>query len=195
MSSHHFVKEGQEPALLILEATNYSQAEGMLEWAPMVVVAETALEEVLLWGIKIDVVIARPENEENFKAQLIDQAPIKIISAGEDLLAAALLFLAGVGQNAVSIITRDLTEMLCEKIERVAGKTQVTVRTSTQKWSFIPSGHFKKWFQAGVIVNFSDQGLASTLKARSQSNSGYELTEDQWITIENSVPFWVSEQL
>lgn len=194
MSSHHFVREGQEPALLILEATNYSDAEGMLEWAPLVVVSELALEEVLLWGIKIDVVIALPESEENLTSQLTDQAPIKIFSAGEDLVESSLLFIAGAGQSAVAIIAADLPETLREKIARFAGRTQVTVRTDMQKWSYIPSGHFKKWYQAGAVVDFSNRRLSSSLKAK-QTDSGYELTEDQWITIENSGPFWISEQL
>lgn len=195
MSSHHFVKEGQEPALLILEATNYSDAEGMLEWAPLVIVTESALEEVLLWGIKIDVVIARPESEANLTSELETQAPIKIFSAGEDLVEAALLFLSTSGQAAVSIINPELTDFLREKIERLAGKCQVTVRSLGHKWSFISSGHYKKWYQAGSVLNFSGSEYPGLLKAFKPVDSGYELTEDQWLIIENTGPFWVSEQL
>jgi hypothetical protein len=195
MSSHHFVKEGQEPALLILEATNYSDAEGMLEWAPLVIVTEVALEEVLLWGIKIDVVIARPESEAKLTSELAAQAPIKIVSAGHDLVEASLFFLATSGQAAVSIISPVLTDALREKIERYAGKSQVTVRAQEQKWSLISSGHYKKWYQAGSVLNFSNPRYSALLHAFKPVDSGYELTEDQWLTIQNADPFWVSEQL
>ena len=57
MSSHHFVKEGQEPALFILDNIPFQYAESLLEWVPLVMVADRALENVLHWGIKIDVVL------------------------------------------------------------------------------------------------------------------------------------------
>ena len=195
MSSHHFVREGQEPALLILEATSYSHAEGLLEWAPLVIVTEAALEEVLLWGIKIDVVIALPQNRQDLTSRLADQAPIKIFSAGDDLIEASLLFISGAGQNALSILAEDFPDMLRGKIEQFAGKIQVTVRTSDHKWSWIQSGQFKKWFQRGSVVDFSMSGPSATIKASRLPDSGYELTEDQWITIENPSSFWISEQL
>lgn len=143
MSSHHFVREGQEPALFILEATNYSEAEGLLEWAPLVIVAEAALQEVLLWGIKIDVVIAGQHTIEELTAKLADQAPIKILAAGNDPVEMVLLFLTNLGQSAVSIMSDTFPEALREKIEGVPSKLQVTVKTKRQKWAFIPSGHFK----------------------------------------------------
>ena len=43
MSSHHFVKEGQEPALLIMDALSLALIEPLLEWAPQVIVCENAL--------------------------------------------------------------------------------------------------------------------------------------------------------
>jgi hypothetical protein len=195
MSSHHFVREGQEPALLVLEATSYSDAEGMLEWAPLVVVSEDALQDVLLWGIKIDVVICRPQNEGNLTLELADQAPIRIFSAGLDLAESSLLFLSGSGQNAVSVMVKELSDDLRTKIERFASKTQVTVRMPGQKCSFIPSGNYKKWYQSGAILEFSDGAMPGKLKAVSLSLSRFELTDDQWISIENSAPFWIAEDL
>jgi hypothetical protein len=167
----------------------------MLEWAPLVVVAETALADVLRWGIKIDAVIALPENEANLTLELMDQAPIKIFSAGDDLVEASFLFISGAGQRAVSILAASLPEALRKRIEGLAAKTQVTVKTSTQKWSYIASGQFKKWYQAGAIINFSNETITVDLNAINLPGRGFELTEDQWITIENSPPFWVSEEM
>lgn len=195
MSSHHFVREGQEPALLILEPTSYSDAEGLLEWAPLVVVTELALDEVLLWGIKIDVVVARPENEANLTSSLVEQAPIRVFSAGHDLLEASFLYLTKTGEEAVSIIAQEITDTLRNKIERFSGKISVNVRTPGQKWSFISSGNFKKWFYAGSIVGFSNRALAAMLRAYNVHDDRYELTDDQWITLENQPPFWIFEQV
>ena len=60
MSSHHFVKEQQEPAVFILDAEHIhlDRISGLLEWVPTILVSEKALDRVLSWGIKIDVILA-----------------------------------------------------------------------------------------------------------------------------------------
>ena len=57
MSSHHFVKEDQEPALIIADASavSFEKIQELLEWSPTVIVMESSLEMVLSWGIKMDV--------------------------------------------------------------------------------------------------------------------------------------------
>src|SRR5688572_18870164 len=94
MSSHHFVREGQEPALLILDPVPVSLAGPLLEWAPIIMVSGNALEEVLTWQIKIDIALTTPAKEEVTKEKLLSQAPIKVLSThSEDDLSAALHFL------------------------------------------------------------------------------------------------------
>src|SRR5690606_13901028 len=75
MSSHHFVKEGQEPALLILDEVDSSLVQPLLEWSPLVIVAEAAVHHVLAWGIKIDVLLASDEGIDELKIAMRDQAP------------------------------------------------------------------------------------------------------------------------
>lgn len=59
MSSHHIVREGQEPALIIANGQSCSRAlsEQLLEWSPFIVVLDGALDRVLEMGIKFDVVL------------------------------------------------------------------------------------------------------------------------------------------
>ena len=56
MSSHHIVREGQEPALLIAngEACSRELLDQLLEWSPYVLVLDGALSRVLNLGIKFD---------------------------------------------------------------------------------------------------------------------------------------------
>ena len=79
MSSHHFVKEGQEPALFILEPISFQVASPLLEWAPLVLVSANALDDVLRWGIKIDVVLVEKSRVETLTRNLLEQVPIKIL--------------------------------------------------------------------------------------------------------------------
>lgn len=59
MSSHHIVREGQEPALLIAngEACSRHLLDQLLEWSPYILVLDGALKRVLDLGIKFDAIL------------------------------------------------------------------------------------------------------------------------------------------
>ena len=64
MSSHHFVREGQEPALIALNwnDTLHQYALQLLEWQPFFICVESCLHQVLMSGLKPDAIIGE-ENE------------------------------------------------------------------------------------------------------------------------------------
>lgn len=80
MSSHHIIREKQEPALLILSIDHFDEEYlgQLLEWSPTVIVKETIYEHIVPLGIKIDLIIA----DENLAHDL--QEHTKIIYLGED---------------------------------------------------------------------------------------------------------------
>lgn len=59
MSSHHFVRDKQEPAIIIANGEECSNEllNQLLEWNPFVLVLDGALDRVLMKGIKVDAVI------------------------------------------------------------------------------------------------------------------------------------------
>ncbi len=69
MSSHHFVKEQQEPAVFILNPSgiNFESVASLLEWSPTLLVDQESVDLVLSWGIKIDVVLATSSYQEENK--------------------------------------------------------------------------------------------------------------------------------
>lgn len=105
MSSHHFVREGQEPALLILDPLPFSLAGPLLEWVPLVLVHQQALENVLSWGIKIDVLIT--SQQQNEIHLLEDQGPVeRVISSDLNTTALqdALYYLVQKNYTAVTVM-------------------------------------------------------------------------------------------
>jgi thiamine pyrophosphokinase len=64
MSSHHIVRDEQEPALLIANGESCSDEllGQLLEWSPVVVVLDRAVWRVLDRGIKIDVLLGEPNS-------------------------------------------------------------------------------------------------------------------------------------
>lgn len=83
MSSHHFVKEGQEPALVIAngEACSNELLGQLLEWSPFVVVLDGAIKRVLELGIKVDVWLGDFDSGKNQVQMELGQMQIEIIHA------------------------------------------------------------------------------------------------------------------
>src|SRR5688572_29696680 len=106
MSSHHFDKEGQEPALVIIDALSLELAEPLLEWVPLVIISDTILEDVKVWGIKIDVVASSVLQEDEIREMLSDQFPLQIIpvKSSENIITAILNFLSAGKQAAVNFL-------------------------------------------------------------------------------------------
>jgi len=182
MSSHHIIREDQEPALLIMDAgaVEIEQVQELLEWSPTVMVTEQALTVVLSWGIKIDIVIARDSSIPNLTSSLQDQSPVKLLSYNhhEEPLSTALHFLIASKQKAVNVIA---TEAL-EKFESFSS-LDISVFQSGKRWSFIRNGHYEKWFPAGRIVRMFPSNDQLDIKTE----------RDGIVTINRTEGFWISE--
>lgn len=182
MSSHHIVREDQEPALLIAgaHAVPFEILQQLLEWSPTVLVTEKTLQEVLTWGIKIDVVIAAAANISKLTQELHDQFPLKLISCqGEDdAIATALYFLIAAKQKAVNILSNEPLEVF----EHFA-EIDLTVFRSGSRWSFIRSGKYEKWVPAGRTIRIYPDGEGPSLTTE----------KDGIVNIQRDHGFWISE--
>lgn len=152
MSSHHIIREDQEPALLIDSTLpeNDESTRQLLEWSPTVLVTEPALEHILLWGIKIDVVIALATTVETLESSWIDQSPLTILScsAMHDAVPTALRFLSNSQQKAVNIISEKPLSFF-EPFTAL----DITVMQQGKRWVFIRNGVFEKWLPAGTVIS------------------------------------------
>jgi len=109
MSSHHFVKENQEPALIIAngESCHKDILDQLLEWSPYVIVLDGALERVLSLGIKFDVLLGDFDRIGEYSDTIDQQSDIEIIHTPDQNktdLEKAIDFLILKGQKAVNIV-------------------------------------------------------------------------------------------
>ncbi len=81
MSSHHIVRDDQEPALIIANGASCSQEllRELLEWSPLIVVLDAAIERVLELNIKIDVLLGDFDNGFDADKYSQCQFPIEIV--------------------------------------------------------------------------------------------------------------------
>ena len=81
MSSHHIVRDDQEPALIIANGAscNPELLGQLLEWSPLVIVLDSAMKRVLELGIKVDVLLGDFDRgfDPNFYKE--KQYPLEIV--------------------------------------------------------------------------------------------------------------------
>jgi hypothetical protein len=189
MSSHHFVKEGQEPALLIFDPIGLNEIEPLLEWAPLVVVAEAALELVLTWGIKIDAVVGK--NVNTLKMVLAHQTPVRLIEVKQDYLTTSLEFLIDAKQFTVCVSCCQ-PESLISLLEDFHSRMEISLLTFNEKWVYIRSKKYSKWLMKNTSLKIF---AAELLLVNGQPLSGnlISVNEDGKVELSANSPFWVVE--
>ena len=86
MSSHHTIRENQEPAVLLLDpnAIDIQVLHDLLEWSPLLIVSEACVDWILMHQIKADGVIVSKEKYGITKEKLRFQEPLKLIKLKND---------------------------------------------------------------------------------------------------------------
>lgn len=152
MSSHHFVKEQQEPAVFILEAggLSFEAISPLLEWVPTVLVWEECVDLVLSWGIKIDVILATKEFQQANFQLLEEQYPVRFLTVtGDNPLEEGIHYLLASQHKGVHLLGFDHI-----KIDDLAGITkELDLTIVDRNWKYYPVKHgkFKKWFAKSEI--------------------------------------------
>ncbi|HRJ31532.1 MAG TPA: hypothetical protein PLV21_12175 [Cyclobacteriaceae bacterium] len=189
MSSHHFVKEDQEPALVIAqaEAIPFAVVQELLEWSPTVIVLEHALPAVLLWGIKMDVVICQQKNIDQHIQLLNDQAPVKILSHSEEEnpLLTALYFLIAGKYRAVNVLG-----VGHETIAPFTPKLDVVTFYENKRWLYARHGKFEKWLIKGKQIS-----LPEKIKSKEGLDEHGVAVHDGTVKVISDVPFWIGEEI
>jgi thiamine pyrophosphokinase len=162
MSSHHIVKEKQEPALIIAngEACSEELLGQLLEWSPFVVVLDHAIYRVLELGIKVDVWLGDFDHDHDFDAVLAAQAPLEIVRTPDQEntdLDKAIEFLIGRGFPAANIVWatgRRADHTISNVTNLVRYKNQIKLVMFDDYSKIFPlSKTFEKWYSAGTPIS------------------------------------------
>lgn len=185
MSSHHFVKDGQEPTLVIISiaSASFEHIQTLLEWSPKVFVADHALSSVLQWNIKIDGVVVQPLEVQKWRQELRDQEPLQWVEYPEGSMLDALAALSNRNHQKLQIVDdegilpfHDLQDLPCET---------VTLIRYPHRWSLIRAGKWTKWMPAGATVSL----------ICGSKTTEHTMEIDGSHTVELPSPFWVGEVL
>lgn len=172
MSSHHFVKELQEPALIIAngEECSMSLLEQLLEWSPLVVVLDGAVHRVLELDIKIDVLLGDFDHTEDRENLLRHQQPVSIVHTPDQNktdLEKAIEYLIERGAKAVNIVwatgkraDHSITNMT--NIVRYKDQINIVMLDNYSRIFRCPN-RFTKWYTQGTPLSLIPVGTVNGL--------------------------------
>lgn len=187
MSSHHIVRTDQEPALIIAngQACSEELLGQLLEWSPLVVVLDSAIQRVIDLGIKVDVLLGDFDRDFDPTIYQEQQFPLEIVYApNQDKtdLEKALDYLIEREIPAVNIIwatgrraDHSITNMT--NIVRYRDKLKIVILDDYSK-IFLLHRDFKKWYTADSILSLIPVGTVTGITSQ---NLRYELNDDTLI--------------
>ncbi|GAB3910260.1 thiamine diphosphokinase [Larkinella knui] len=167
MSSHHIVRDKQEPALLIAngESCDPELLGQLLEWNPFVVVLDNAIWRVLDLEIKVDALLGDFDYQPDFELIRERQYPIEIIHTPDQNktdLDKGIEFLIERGFPAVNIVwatgrRADHTITNMTNIIRYKDRIKLVMVDDHSKITPL-TGSFEKWYAKGTPISLIPVG-------------------------------------
>jgi len=185
MSSHHIVRDDQEPALIIANGAScsFELLGQLLEWAPIVVVLDNAIERVLQLDIKIDVLLGDFDDDFDPEIYKEKQYPLEIVTIPDQNktdLEKAFDFLIEKGHKAVNVVwatgkRADHTITNITNIVSYRNKLKIVILDDNSKIFLLPN-KFEKWYPANTPISLIPIGKVSGI---STQNLFYSLQNEE----------------
>lgn len=184
MSSHHIVRDDQEPALIIANGASCKQEllGQLLEWSPLVIVLDSAMERVLELDIKVDVLLGDFDRgfdpnyykEKQFPLEIVhtpDQNKTDLEKAFDYLIERkipAVNVVWATGKRADHTITNITT------ITRYRNQLKIVILDDHSRVFLLPK-KFEKWYPAQTTISLIPVGQVSGIHSQ---NLFYPLSND-----------------
>jgi thiamine pyrophosphokinase len=179
MSSHHIVREKQDPALLIINFGDFEEEQlgQLLEWSPMIFVVQEMVDKVVSLGIKIDIVLsAKAKNDYTL------QEHVKVLNVEEEALKTGMNYLISEGFPSVNIITNQFN---AEDYSKYVNQIDLVVFENDKKIYPVKTG-FNKWKAAGEKIFILNENAIKKLEMIGLENkeiAGYKTQNDGFFSL------------
>ncbi len=187
MSSHHIVRDDQEPALIIANGSECSQEllGQLLEWSPFIIVLDSAIERVMNYDLKVDVLIGDFDRNLDVEKYRENQFPIEIIHVPDQNktdLEKAFDYLIERKIPAVNVVwatgkRADHTFANITNIVKYRNLLKIVILDDYSKIFLLPN-KFEKWYTTNSIISLIPIGEVSGI---STQNLFYPLKNESLI--------------
>jgi thiamine pyrophosphokinase len=184
MSSHHIVRDDQEPALIIANGASCDPEllGQLLEWSPLVIVLDSAMERVMKLDVKVDVLLGDFDRDFDADFYRKSQYPIEIVHTPDQSktdLEKAFDYLYERKIPAVNVVwatgkRTDHTITNLTNIVRYREKLKIVILDDHSK-VFLLSKRFEKWYTANTPISLIPIGHVTGIHSE---NLFYPLKND-----------------
>lgn len=174
MSSHHVIRENQEPALLVQDfsALDIEYFGQLLEWSPTVVTNDNSVDNLLAEGIKVDILFTDLEYPTL-------QEHTKVLPLTEDFFDVSLAYLIAHNHKAVNV----LTSYIPAQLHTLAKDINIVLFYQYKRFVFVQQS-YEKWKPKGEYI-YIDEALVKSFQGLDHSNTGtFITTNDGFIQLE-----------
>jgi thiamine pyrophosphokinase len=184
LSSHHIVRDKQEPALIIANGQSCSDAllGDLLEWSPYILVLDSAIHRVLKKGIKIDALLGDFDNELDTEEIRLLQQPLDVIHTPDQDktdLEKGIEYLAGLGHRSANIIWAGglRSDHNLNNLSSIVKYKKNIDLVMIDDWSriYCLPEKFEKWYAAGTSLSLMPMPSAGGITT---SGLKYNLEDD-----------------
>ncbi len=182
MSSHHVVREGQEPALYIYEFNdeNLPIIEQILEWNPTVFIHASQIGKAPLQAFHWDVVVGHVE--------------VGFLNA-ETISEAALQDVLRKTHNHAVIIVKKFSSSMDDWLF-LTNEFDVKIISCNRQWVYLQ--HFHKWLPKNTtiqIMNIHANDLSDDFQKIDSNLYEYLIAENGFISLDFRQAYWIGESI
>jgi len=173
MSSHHIIREKQEPALYIqrLGAFNEEHLGQLLEWSPTLLVAASEYEKLVSMGLKVDVVVGETG------LPLLQENTHVLTAVSGSGLAELILHLIKEQYEALNIIGDSID---VQEVRPFLSQINMVLYSATEKTYALKPG-FTVWKPQGSIFRFDASLQVQTHNLRKIGEDTFEVLADGFV--------------
>nr|WP_314838549.1 thiamine diphosphokinase [uncultured Flavobacterium sp.] len=184
MSSHHIVRDDQEPALIIANGAscNPELLGQLLEWSPLVIVLDSAMVRVMELDIKVDVLLGDFDRGFDPEIYKTSQYPLEIVHTPDQNktdLEKAFDYLINRKIPAVNVVwatgkRADHTITNLTNIPKYRNLLKIVILDDHSKVFLLPR-KFEKWYTAQTPISLIPIGQVTGIQS---DNLFYPLQND-----------------
>jgi hypothetical protein len=186
MSSHHIVKEKQEPALYIDSFGNFDEEllGQLLEWSPTLLVATAEYEKAMSLGLKVDVVLGSEMPSEA-------QENVSFILANSDNCSTAIAYLISEKYPAVNIIGNNSK---FDDVVHFLPNINIVLFTEKEKSYAIKTG-FSIWKPAGTVFKIDIVSYFEAENLKQVDDGSFVVVKDGFVKFDFTFPYLFLSEL
>lgn len=177
MSSHHVVRENQEPALLVFDPSAIDQEllGQLLEWSPIIITTDVHLPFFEARQIHVDVILADAKDRYDY----LDSITLAVSDDLHQQIHVALDYLKSKNQFTFNLLVPASGDAV--QAFFVEGFTASIFFANTK---YIQTHSFEKWLAKGELLELQDRSEGISIpRLKALGNGEFEVTEDGFVSV------------